>query len=67
MLGWKYLDLVSKDERELSSPITDLPFNLQEMTGGGRVPRRPPAHLLRQVTTLTFTSLYSAKEEVTQR
>lgn len=50
MLGWKYLDLVSKDERELSSPITDFPFNLREMTDGGRVPRRPPAHLLRQVT-----------------
>ena len=50
MLGWKYLDLVSKDERELSSPITDFPFNLQEMTDGGRVPWRPPAHLLRQVT-----------------
>ena len=50
MLGWKYLDLVSKDERELSSPITDFPFNLREMTDGGWVPRRPPAHLLRQVT-----------------
>ena len=50
MLGWKYLDLVSKDERELSSPITDFPFNLQETTDGGRVPQRPPAHLLRQVT-----------------
>lgn len=50
MLEWEYLGFVFKDERELSPPVIDFPFKIQETTDGGQFPWRPRTRLLRQVT-----------------